>query len=83
MTVERFIAVYDKVDDALLDDIKVGLSTAELVDILGIDKDDDPDAYKTYQLTEPQFTKLKALLPALADVDFDAVHMHLECFSIE
>jgi len=83
MNVERFIAVYDKEDDSLLDDIKIGLSTAELLDILDIDKADDPDAHKTYGITEPQFERLKKLLPQLEEFDFNNVHMHLECFSIE
>ena len=83
MNVERFIAVYDKDDDSLLDDIKVELPTPELLDILNIDAEDDPDVYKTYQITEPQFMRLKALLPDLQNVDFNAVHMNLECFSIE
>ena len=83
MNVERFIAVYDKDDDSLLDDIKIALSTPELLDILDIDKTEDPDAVKTYQITETQFERLKKLLPQLQEFDFDAVHMHLECFSIE
>lgn len=83
MNVERFIAVYDKDDDSLLDDIKIALSTPELLDILEIDKSDDPEAFKTYQITEPQFGRLKTLLPELHQFDFNAVHMKLECFSIE
>ena len=83
MNVERFIAVYDKDDDSLLDDIKIALTTPELLDIFDIDKADDPDAYKSYQVSEPQFAKLKALLPELHQFDFNAVRMHLECFSIE
>lgn len=83
MNVERFIAVYDKDDDSLIEDIKIGLSTALLHEVMDIDKSDDPDAYKPYTLTELQFGKLKALLPELGEFDFGSVRMHLESFSIE
>lgn len=83
MNVERFIAVYDKDDDSLIEDIKIGLSTAVLHEVLDIDKSDDPDAYKSYNITELQFGKLKALVPELEKFDFSNVRMHLESFSIE
>lgn len=83
MTVERFIAVYDKFDDSMLEDIQIELSTSDLAGLLDIDKADDPDVYKTYQVTQAQFDKLKIIVPELAGFDFDKVRMHLECFSIE
>ena len=83
MNIERFIAVYDKENDAMLEDIKIDFSTEVLIDLLNIDKNDDPDAHKVYRLTEAQFVKFKSLLPALEQVVFDQVDVYLECFSIE
>ena len=83
MNIERFIAVYDRYDDSLVDDIKIDLATELLLDIFQIDKEDDPDAHKPYQVSETQFGKLKKLLPVLEEFDFNNVRMHLECFSIE
>ena len=83
MNIERFIAVYDKDNDAMLEDIKIDFSTEVLIDLLNIDKNDDPDAHKVYRLTEAQFVKFKSLLPALEQVVFDQVDVYLECFSIE
>ena len=57
MNVERFIAVYDKDNDSLLEDIKIDLATDVLIDLLNIDRNDDPDAYKVYHLTEAQFER--------------------------
>lgn len=83
MNIERFIAVYDKDNDSLLEDIKIDLATDVLIDLLNIDRNDDPDAYKVYHLTEAQFGNFKSMIPALEDVVFDQVEIYLECFSIE
>lgn len=83
MNVERFIAVYDKDDNSLLDDIKIDLSTTVLLETLDIDKEVDPDAFKVYHINRLQFDKLKAIVPGLESFDFDKVDMYLECFSIE
>ena len=83
MNIERFIAIYDKDDNSLLDDIKIDLSTTVLLETLDIDKEDDPDVYKAYHITDPQFGKLKTLISGLEGFDFNMVDMYLECYNIE
>jgi hypothetical protein len=83
MTVERFIAFYDKDSDSLSDEVQIMLSAAEIIAIMGIDPEDDPDAYKPYTVNAGQFAKFRALVPELGNFDFEAFVVHLECFSIE
>jgi hypothetical protein len=83
MTVERFIAFYEKESDSLSDEVQITLSAAELIEIMGIDPEDDPDAYKPYSVTASQFEKFKARVPELAKFDFNLFVVHLECFNIE
>ena len=83
MTVERFIAFYDKDSDSLSDEVQITLSAAEIIEIMGIDPEDDPDAYKPYTINEAQFEKFKVLVPELGNFDFNLFVVHLECFNIE
>lgn len=83
MNIERFIAVYEHGSDSLAEDIRIDLPSAQLIEMLDIDKSDDPDLHKSYEITATQFARLKAFLPGLEKFDFNEFEVRLECFSIE
>lgn len=83
MKIERSIAVYEKEEDSLIEDIVIDLSVAFLIDLFKVDTNDDPDFYKVYPIHKDHFHELKVLVPELSKFDFDTVKMYIECFSLD
>ena len=82
MNVTREIVIYQKDGDNQIDSFEINLSVEDLIDILNIDANDDPNVYKVYQATYNQYLKLIQLVTELPKYHFDQNDIFYECYQI-
>lgn len=81
MEVIRYISIFDKQTDKLLQEVKVSfISLNDLVEIVGF-HDEDPHLYKVYFLDEKQFEKINEFLKEPIRKDFSNTVYTLDCFT--
>ena len=80
MDVNRTIAVYEKIGNQLIKEIDINcISVDVLIKIITTDEG-DPDLYKVYKITKPQYQKLVEIIPELTNVDFKNTDIFYECY---
>lgn len=72
------LAVYNKVDDHLLQDYNVDQVKGRVQKILRLKGE---DCLKIHHITEDQFLALSKLVPALLDLEYNTIELYYECFS--
>lgn len=82
MNVIREIAIYQKDGDKQIDSFKINLSIDDLIYLLDIDRMDDPNAYKQYEITYKQYLELIRLVPKLSKFNFNEGTIFYECYQI-
>jgi hypothetical protein len=82
MIVSREICIYQKEGDKLLTSIEINIPIRKIIEVLDIDKKNDPKVYLIYKINESQFLKLKEFVPKLLDFDFRKVEIYYECYQM-
>jgi hypothetical protein len=80
MKVSREIAIYQKNSDKYIESFKINLSVVELVNILNVDTNEDPDVYMIYNISKKQYLQITKINPILKEIDFENVELFYECF---
>ncbi|MEC4003198.1 hypothetical protein OX283_000895 [Flavobacterium sp. SUN052] len=76
----REIAVYSRVNDNHIESYEIDLSVDELITILNVDIDKDPNVYMIYEINETQYSLFLNLIPSLKVFDLENVELFYECF---
>ncbi len=82
MKISREIGVYQKQGEEFLDSFPINLPEKELIRILNVFTEDDPNLYKIYPINEGQYLDILALIPELPNYDFNEVEIFYECHQI-
>ena len=80
MKVKRFISVYEKKGEKLIEEIEINMNLDTLRKILNL-FEEDLDVLKTYSINESQFKNFCQVIPKLSVVEFDKFDLFYECFS--
>ncbi|MFV8324857.1 hypothetical protein [Flavobacterium sp. ZS1P14] len=83
MLVTREIAIYQKDGDKHIESFEIDLSIDELVSILNVDTNEDPNVYMVYEINNEQYSQIQKIIPSLKEIDFDNVELFCECFQTE
>lgn len=83
MKVTREIAVYQKNGDKYFESFEIDLLVDELVNILNVNTNEDPNVYMVYNINKEQYSKFQKLIPILKEIDFDDVELSYECFQVD
>ncbi len=83
MKVSREIAIYQKEGDKYIESFEIDLSVDELVNILNVNTDEDPNVYMVYDISKEQYSQIQKIIPKLKEIDFDNVELFYECFQAE
>ena len=80
MKVKRYISVYEKIGEGLIEEIEINIDLDILRKILNV-CEEDLDVFKTYPINENQFQSFCQVIPNLSVVEFDKFDLFYECFS--
>lgn len=83
MKVIREIAIYQKDGDKFIESFEIDFSVDELIKILHVDIEEDPNVYKVYDLNKEQYSQILKIVPNLKEIDFDNFELFYECFQVE
>lgn len=82
MKLIREIVVYQKQGDKLIESFEIDLSVDELIDILNVNKLEDPEVYMVYKINQDQYSKFKYKMSNLKEIDFNNFEIFYECYKI-
>lgn len=80
MNVTRYISVYERVGDKLLQEFNVDIIPFEKLKETVTANDDDPELYHNYKMSFNQLEQFSKYIPSLLPIDFDNVDVWLECY---
>ena len=80
MKLSRQIAIYQKEGDKFIESFEIDLSVSELINILNVNTNEDPEVCMVYSINKEQYSKIQKKVPALKEIDFDSVDLFYECF---
>lgn len=83
MKVDRYLNFYQKDGEKLLFEVQITLTLKQLKIIFDENIQDDPKLYKTFNVNEEQYDKLKNEVVELSSHKFDKFDVYYECFTIE
>jgi hypothetical protein len=80
MKVIRKLALYNRLEEKYIKSFEVKLPLDDLIELLCINIEIDPNVYMFYEVGYEQYVKFSVSIPELVDFKFEDCSIYYECF---